>query len=115
MRMNEGCRYLFRTRAALDEFRRRYATFIASEADRYAEWVNGFPLMEWVEYLNGVPKENVPVLVGMLCHLYDAGRINICFHPTLPVIRRDPMSLAEWNAWCEALEPLKIPKKRTNK
>lgn len=110
--MTDHCKYLLRSRAALDDFRRRYATFIFSEGERYAEWVDGFPLMVWVDYLRGVPQGNIPVLVGLLCHLYCIGRINVSFHDSRPLVCREPSSLEEWEDWCSKLKPIKIPKKR---
>lgn len=113
MRMIDHRIYFLRTKAQIEDFRRRYARFIAAEGENYVRWVQGFPLCEWVDYLKGVPEKNIPVLVGMLCHLYLSGRIYITFHDTQPLVCRDPSSEKEWNAWVASqATPLKIPGKR---
>lgn len=91
--------YLLRTESQREDFRRRYASYIASEEAAYLKWVQSWPLMEWVDYLYGVPKANIPVLIGMICHLHCSGQVNITFHDSMLKACRNPMSEEEfWSA-----------------
>ncbi|MCX4334723.1 MAG: hypothetical protein OSJ55_07570 [Bacteroidales bacterium] len=110
--MNRYEKHLLRTEMQLDEFRLRYATFIAEEQDRYVTWIDSLPLMVWVNYLQGVPEVNIPVLIGMICHLYCAGLVNISFHESMRMICREPDDVAEWKAWCDSGMTLKASKVR---
>lgn len=97
--MNDYRIYLLRTESQLEDFRRRYASYIASEEAAYLKWIRSWPLMEWVDYLYGVPKSNIPVLIGMICHLYCSGKVNVSFHDSMLKVRRDPESEEEWRGW----------------
>lgn len=108
--MNKYEKYLLRTESQLDEFRYRYATFIAQEQNKYIAWINSLPLMVWVNYLQGVPEVNIPVLIGMICHLYCAGLVNISFHESMHMIRHEPLGEEEWQAWCDSCMTLQESK-----
>lgn len=97
--MNDYRIYLLRTESQLEDFRRRYVSYIASEEACYLKWIQSWPLMEWVDYLYGVPKSNIPVLIGMICHLHCSGKVNITFHDSMLKARRDSGSEEEWEKW----------------
>lgn len=108
--MSKYEKYLLRTERQLDEFRYRYATFIAEEQNKYIAWIDSLPLMVWVNYLQGVPDNNIPVLIGMICHLHCAGLVNISFHDSMHLLRRIPFDEEEWQAWCDSGMTLQISK-----
>lgn len=94
--------YLLRTESQLSQFRNKYATFINNEQSKYVSWINRLPLLTWVNYLQGIPETNIPIMIGMLCHIYCAGLVNISFHKSMLMIRREPIDEDEWLAWCQS-------------
>ena len=92
--------FLLYTDRQIQEFRTRYATFISQKEQTYADWINGLPVMERIDYLKSVPERNIPAVIGMLCHLLDLGKINITFTDRACRVYRNPKSLEEWGQWC---------------
>ena len=43
--------YLLYTDEQIQDFRRRYATFIGQKEQTYADWINVLPVMEKTDYL----------------------------------------------------------------
>lgn len=81
--------YLLYTPRQIFAFRIRYAKYIAEQSDAYSLWINRFPTREWMDYLAGVPEQNIPVVIGVICILYIDGRINIDFNDSATRIRRN--------------------------
>ena len=81
--------YLLYTSRQIFAFRIRYAKYIAEQSDAYSLWINSFPAREWMDYLAGVPEQNIPVVIGVICILYIDGRINIDFNDSATRIRRN--------------------------
>ena len=104
--------YLLYTDEQIQDFRRRYATFIGQKEQTYADWINALPVMEKTDYLKSVPERNRPAVIGMLCHLLDLGKINITFHAQARLIHRNPYSVEEWEAWCDSQMPKRRKKER---
>ena len=100
--------YLLYTDEQIQDFRRRYATFIGQKEQAYADWINALPVMEKTDYLKSVPERNRPAVIGMLCHLQNLGKINISFHTQARLIHRNPYSVEEWEAGCDS----QMPKRR---
>ena len=111
--MDDWSGYLLRTPDRVAEFRERYASYIARSAPEYVQWIGGFPLCQWTDYLRGVPEGNIPVLIGCICVLYIERKINITFNDTATLICRDPADLAEWDTWCRSGHPGARRKKTT--
>ena len=65
--MTDHSSYLLRTWPQIRDFRCRYAGYIARQADAYVSWISRMPLREWMDYLQGVPVANVPVVIGTIC------------------------------------------------
>lgn len=93
--------FLLYTDQQIQDFRRRYATFIGQKAQIYADWSNGLPVMERIDYLKSVPMRNIPAVIGMLCHLQDLGKIHITFIDRASKLYRNPRSMEEWKEWCD--------------
>lgn len=111
--MNDYGKYLLRTDEQLDAFRRKYAGYIEANESEYISWFNSLPLMEWRYYLTGVPQENIPVFIGMLCHLHCAWKINVSFSRSMTMICRDPLNVEEWQSWIDSHRP-KVKRPRTD-
>ena len=91
--------FLLYTDQQIQDFRRRYATFIGQREQTYADWINGLPVMEKTDYLKSVPDRNRPAVIGMLCHLTLIGAINITFTNNASRIYRNPRSMEEYEEW----------------
>lgn len=87
--MNDFSQYLLRTPRQIGEFRFRYAGWILSQGDAFVGWIRCFPPREWMDYLSGVPKTNIPAVIGIICILYIDRRIDIDFNDTATRIRRN--------------------------
>ena len=107
-RMPDYTPYLLYTDEQIQDFRRRYATFIGQKEQTYADWINALPVMEKIDYLESVPERNRPAVIGMLCHLQDIGKITVTFHPQARLLHRNPYSIEEWETWCDS----QMPKRR---
>ena len=64
---------------------------------------------DWTDFLNGVPEQNIPVVIGVICILFIDKRINIQFNETATRIRRN-YTEEEFMRLYEPLKALK-PKK----
>lgn len=64
---------------------------------------------DWTDFLNGVPEQNIPVVIGVICILFIDKRINIQFNETATRIRRN-YTEEEFTRLYEPLKALK-PKK----
>lgn len=103
--------FLLYTDQQIQDFRRRYATFISQKGQAYADWINGLPVFEPVDYLQRVPDRNVAPVIGMLCHLHLIGKINITFIDQARRLYRNSRSvveMADW--WDEQMPKCKITK-----
>ena len=103
--------FLLYTDRQIQEFRTRYATFIGQKGQAYADWINGLPVFEPVDYLQRVPDRNIPAVIGMLCHLHLIGKINITFIDRACRLYRNPRSMEECMEWCDG----QMPKRKTQK
>lgn len=63
-----------------------------------------------MDYLQGVPVDNVPVVIGTICILYIDRRIDIDFNHTATRIRRN-WSDAEFESFWHSAKPLKQKRK----
>lgn len=104
--------FLLYTDQQIQEFRRRYATFIGQKAQIYADWINALPVMEKTDYLKSVPERNLPAVIGLLCILIIDGQISITFIEEARRIYRNPGSIEEWGSWCNSLSPKRRKKGR---
>ncbi len=93
--------FLLYTDQQIQDFRRRYATFISQKGQAYADWINGLPVFEPVDYLQRVPDRNVAPVIGMLCHLMDLGKINITFTDRACRLYRNARSEEEYEEWLD--------------
>ena len=94
--------FLLYTDRQIQEFRTRYATFIGQQGQAYADWINGLPVFEPVDYLQRVPDRNIPAVIGMLCHLMDIGKINITFTDRACRLYRNARSEEEYEEWLDS-------------
>lgn len=108
--MTDYSSYLLRTQLQIRDFRRRYAGYIAVQAEAYIGWISRMPLREWMDYLQGVPMANVPAVIGTICILYVDRRIDIDFNPTATRIRRN-WNDAEFESFWHSAKPLKQKRK----
>lgn len=90
---------LLRTQAQADAFRKKYGAEYARQADRLAQWFNGFPLYTWVSY--DPPDGREEFLTGALCLLHQEDRINITFKQDMTAVERGALSLEEYDAWAK--------------
>lgn len=97
--------YLLRSDVQIAEFREKYPEQIDELRQRFVEWVNGFPVMERVDYLSRFSEKQRPFVVGMLCILIIEGAINITFHDHAQLVHRNPRDVAEWEAWRRSRMP----------
>lgn len=86
--MHDYTSYLLRTERQISELRARYAGYIAGQGDAFAKWIAGFPPLQWVDFLSGVPEKNIPIIIGTVCILYIDRRIDIDFNESATRIRR---------------------------
>ena len=93
--------FLLYTDQRIQGFRRRYATFIGQKEQAYADWINGLPVYEPVDYLQSVPDRNVAPVIGMLCHLHLIGKINITFTDRACRFYRNSRSEEEYEKWLD--------------
>ena len=107
-RMPDYTPYLLYTDEQIQNFRRRYATFIGQKEQTYAGWINALPVFEPIDYLQSVPERNRPAVIGMLCHLHLIGKINITFIDRACRLYRNARSAEELEAWFET----QMPKRR---
>ena len=103
--MLDYTQYLLYTESQINDFRRKYASFISQKGASVADWINSFPVMERVDYLKSVPERNVGPVIGLLCILIIDGYISITFVEEARRIYRNPGSIEEWNVWCDSLSP----------
>lgn len=99
--MQDYTPFLLYTDQQIQDFRRRYAAFIDQKAQAYADWINGLPVFEPVDYLQSIPDRNVAPVIGMLCHLMDLGKINITFTDRACRLYRNARSEDEYEEWLE--------------
>ena len=104
--------YLLYTDKQIQDFRRRYATFIGQKEQTYADWINGLPVMERIDYLKSVPERNIVPVIGLLCILVNDHKISITFIDGASLFYRNPTSLEEWETWCNSLSPKRRKKGR---
>lgn len=103
---------LLYTDEQIQNFRRRYATFIGQKEQTYAGWINALPVFEPIDYLESVPERNRPAVIGMLCHLHLIGKINITFIDRACRLYRNARSAEELEAWFETQMPKRIIMKK---
>lgn len=106
--MLDYTQYLLYTESQINDFRRKYASFISQKGASVADWINSFPVMERVDYLKSVPERNIPAVIGLLCILIIDGYISITFVEEARRIYRNPRSMEEWKEWCDS----QMPKRR---
>lgn len=89
--------YLLRTPAQIEWFRSTYAELIREKSAVMRDWFNALPLYEWVRLQFRGGQEMATV--GLLCHLYLEGEINVTFSRDGNYIQRGAMTLEEHEAW----------------
>lgn len=89
--------YLLRTQRQIDAFRERHADLIRDKGPALAEWFNRLPLYEWKRLQCRPGQEEATI--GLLCHLYLTGEINITFSRDGEYIQRGARSLEEYQDW----------------
>lgn len=87
-------RYLLRSSAQLEDFRRRYAAVIRGSSQAYVDWVCSLPVWEWSPLLLPTGKEEA--VIGLLCCLLIDGHINITFSSSCRSIMRNPLTDEEY-------------------
>lgn len=110
--MLDYTQYLLYTESQINDFRRKYASFISQKGASVADWINSFPVMERVDYLKSVPERNIGPVIGLLCILIIDGQISITFIEEARRIYRNPGTIEEWKAWCESTSPKRRKKCR---
>lgn len=101
--------YLLRTQSQILSFRQRYSAYISKQGDAFVAWIYRMSSEDWTDFLNGVPEQNIPVVIGVICILFIDKRINIQFNETATRIRRN-YTEEEFTRLYEPLKALK-PKK----
>lgn len=92
--------YLLRTQAQIDAFRANYADIIKEKGETMREWFNRLPLYEWTRLQCRPGQESVTV--GLLCHLYIEGQINITFSRDGDYIQRGALTQEEHEEWIKS-------------
>lgn len=110
--MPDYTQYLLYTNQQIQDFRRRYASFISQKGASVASWINSLPVMERVDYLKSVPERNIGPVIGLLCILIIDGQISITFIEDARRIYRNPGSIEEWGTWCDYSSPKRRKKNR---
>ena len=110
--MPDYTQYLLYTNQQIQDFRRRYASFISQKGASVASWINRLPVMERVDYLKSVPERNIGPVIGLLCILIIDGQISITFIEEARRIYRNPGSIEEWGTWCDYSSPKRRKKNR---
>lgn len=94
------CRkYLLATRKDIEAFRTANSDIVAANRNRFTEWIESLPLGRKVEYLKGVPDNEIPFVVKMICLLYWDEAVNICFYDNAWRLSREPKNMQEWEQW----------------
>ena len=91
--------YLLRTQVQIEAFRERYAGLIREKSPAYRDWFQGLPLYEWVPFRCRSGQEEATI--GLLCHLYIQGDINLTVSNDGRYIQRGALSDEEHKAWCK--------------
>lgn len=92
--------YLLRTRFQVESFRERHAGLISEKGAAMRNWFQGLPLYEWVPFRCRSGEESATV--GLLCHLYIQGDINLTVSSDGRCIQRGTLSDGEHETWCKA-------------
>ena len=82
--------YLLRTPEQLEEFRSRYGKILPIAMENTKVYLSKLPNDAWIEYLKGVPKNNIPLIVGCICLYmqdYDFVKESIDFNENATMIR----------------------------
>lgn len=103
--------YLLRTQSQILSFRQRYSAYISKQGDAFVAWIYRMSSEDWTDFLNGVPEQNIPVVIGVICILFIDKRINIQFNETATRIRRN-YTEEEFTRLCESF---KTPKPKNEK
>lgn len=88
---------MLRTRRQIDAFRERHADLIREKGPVLAEWFNRLPLYEWTRLQCRPGQEEATI--GLLCHLYLTGEINITFSRDGEYIQRGVLKDDEYQDW----------------
>ena len=91
--------YLLRTRSQLESFRQRHEALIRERGPAMREWFQGLPLYEWVPFRCRIGQEEATV--GLLCHLYWEGEINLTVSRDGAYIQRGALSEEEYRQWAD--------------
>ena len=75
--MMDNSAYLLRCKWQTQQFKTQYAEIIENSADKMFTWFNSLALYEW----HPLPWQGhqIKAAVGILCILFQEGRINLCF------------------------------------
>lgn len=103
--------YLLRTQSQILSFRQRYSAYISRQGDAFVAWICRLSSEDWTDFLNGVPEQNIPIVIGVICILFIDKRINIQFNETATRIRRNCTA----EEFMRLLEPIKTPKPKNEK
>ncbi len=79
---------LLYTDRQITEFRARYGGYISSQKEAFARWIGSWPAREWIDYLAGVPEQNIPIIIGTICILIVDKTIDAEFNETATRLRR---------------------------
>lgn len=103
--MEDYRQHLLRSEADVKAFREKYAVHIDRNRQSFIDWVEGFPVMEQIRYLDGFSEKHRPFAVGLLCILVIEGAISVTFHDRAQMLHRNPRDIEEWERWCDSLAP----------
>lgn len=101
--MEDYRQHLLRSEADVKAFREKYAVHIDRNRQNFIDWVEGFPVMEKIRYLDGFSEKHRPFAVGLLCILVSEGAISVTFHDRAQILHRNPRDIKEWECWCDSL------------
>ena len=82
--------HLLRTPDQFNEFRNRYGKILPMAMENTRAFLSRLPNDAWIEYLKGVPKNNIPLIIGCICLYmqdYDFVKESIDFNQNATMIR----------------------------
>ena len=82
--------HLLRTTDEIEAFRARYCKILPIAMENTKAYLSKLPNDAWIEYLKGVPKNNIPLVIGCICLYmqdYDFVKESIDFNKNATMIR----------------------------
>lgn len=92
-------RYLLRYEWQIQEYRKRFASFIERNSDNFLDWFLKLPLYQWVRM--PFTEKTAEAGIGLLCLLYIDGKINLCIDRTVTYCQRFANSDKEYQEYIE--------------